>query len=84
MASAMAALCETEAAKKAVSAFAEELRFSDPVSSEAVADAEAQLSACIDDLQQAVVNGNEADILSLCRKASAALAERNRLCKLNK
>ena len=83
-ANAMAAQCESEATKKAVSAFAEELRFSDPVSSEAIADAETELSACIDNLQQAIVDGNEADILTMCRKASAALAERNRLCKLNK
>lgn len=83
-AKAMAAQCETEAAKKAVSAFAEELRYSDPVSSNAIADAEAELSACIDNLQQAIVDGNEADILTMCRKATAALAERNRLCKLNK
>lgn len=83
-ASAMAAQCETESARKAVSAFAEELRFSDPVSSDAIAEAETELSACIDNLQQAIVDGNEADILTMCRKASAALAERNRLCKLNK
>ena len=83
-ASAMAAQCESEAAKKAVAAFAEELRFSDPVSSDAIADAEAELSACIDNLQQAIVDGNEEDILTMCRKSSAALAERNRLCKLNK
>ena len=83
-ASAMAAQCESDPTKKAVSAFAEELRFSDPVSSEAIADAETELSACVDILQQAIIDGNEADILTMCRKASAALAERNRLCKLNK
>ena len=82
--STMAAQCESEAAKKAVSAFAEEIRFSDPVSKDAIADAENELSACIDNLQQAIVDGNEADILTMCRKASVALAERNRLCKLNK
>ena len=83
-ASAMAAQCESEAAKKAVAAFTEELRFSDPVSGDAIADAEAELSACIDNLQQAIVDGNEEDILTMCRKSSTALAERNRLCKLNK
>ena len=35
-------------------------------------------------VQQAVVDGSEEDILILCRRTSAALAERNRLCKLNK
>ena len=46
--------------------------------------AETELSAYIDNLQQAVVDGSEEEILALCRKAAAALAERNRLCKLNK
>jgi hypothetical protein len=80
----MASQCDSDAAKKAVSAFAEELRYSDPVSSDAIADAEAELSACIDNLQQAIIDGNEEDILTMCRKSSAALEERNRLCKLNK
>lgn len=82
--SAMAAQCDSDITKNAVSTFADELRFSDPVSSEAITDAETELSACIDNLQQSVVDGNEDDILTMCRKASAALAERNRLCKLNK
>ena len=83
-ANAMAAQYEGGEAGKALKKFAEELRYSDPVSSEEIADAEAELSACIDNLQQAVVDGNETDIITLCRKATAALAERNRLCKLNK
>lgn len=76
--------CEDAAAAKAVSDFAEELRYSDPVSSAAVADAEAELSNAVDALQQAVVEGNADQILAACRQASAMLAERNRLCKLNK
>lgn len=82
--STLAAQCDSEAAAAAVSRLAEELRFSDPVSCEALIDAESELSACIDTLQQAVVDGSEEDILTLCRRTSAALAERNRLCKLNK
>ena len=82
--STLAAQCDSEAAAAAVSRLAEELRFSDPVSCDALVDAESELSACIDTLQQAVVDGSEEDILTLCRRTSAALAERNRLCKLNK
>ena len=82
--STLAAQCDSETAAAAVSRLAEELRFSDPVSCEALFDAESELSACIDTLQQAVVDGSEEDILTLCRRTSAALAERNRLCKLNK
>ena len=68
----------------ALKALAEEFRYSDPVSSEDIAEAEAVLSAIIDVLQGAFVDGDNAAVAQLCRKASAALAERNRLCKLSK
>ena len=53
----MAGQCGEETAA-AVKAFAEELRFSDPVSNDAIADAEAELSAAVDALQDAVIEGN--------------------------
>lgn len=68
----------------ALKALAEEFRYSDPVSSEALAEAEADLSAVVDELQAAFVDGDKDAAAQLCRKASALLAERNRLCKLNK
>ena len=68
----------------ALKALAEEFRYSDPVSSEAIAEAEAELSAIIDVLQGAFVDGDNAAVTQLCRRASVLLAERNRLCKLNK
>lgn len=71
-------------AGRLVKTFAEELRYSDPVSSEALAEIETELTALTDALQQAVVDGDEAAAITLCRKASVTLAERNRLCKLNK
>lgn len=80
----LAAQHEAGEAGKALKNFAEDMRFSDPVSVDAIADAEAELIVAIDSLQQAVIDGSEADIVTLCRKATAALAERNRLCKLNK
>lgn len=67
----------------AIKALAEEFRYSDPVSSEQIAEAEADLAAVVDELQAAVVDG-DASVALLCKKASALLAERNRLCKLNK
>ena len=63
---------------------AEEFRFSDPVSSDAIKDAEDELRCCIDELQRAVSENRSVDIQELCRKTSLVLAERNRLCKLNK
>ena len=68
----------------ALKALAEEFRYSDPVSSEAIAEAEAALCAAVDALQAAVVEGNAQQIQAVCRQAGAQLAERNRLCKLNK
>ena len=63
---------------------AEELRYSDPVSGEDLAEIEADLSASVDQLQDAVVEGDYAVIGQLCKKTSNLLAERNRLCKLTK
>ena len=68
----------------ALKALAEEFRYSDPVSSDAIAEAEADLAAAVDQLQTAHVDGDKDAMAQLCRKASALLAERNRLCKLNK
>ena len=67
-----------------IKALAEEFRYSDPVSNDAIADAEADLAAVVDELQSAYVDGDSEAVAKLCRKASALLAERNRLCKLNK
>lgn len=68
----------------AIKALAEEFRYSDPVSNDAIADAEADLSAAVDQLQAAFVDGDNEAVAQLCRKTAALLGERNRLCKLNK
>lgn len=67
-----------------VKALAEEFRYSDPVSNDAIADAEADLAAAVDELQAAFADGDSEAVTQLCRKTSALLAERNRICKLNK
>ena len=51
---------------------------------EMIADVEVDLVAVVDELQAAFVEGDDLTVEKLCRKASALLAERNRLCKLNK
>lgn len=68
----------------AVQKLAEDFRYSDPVSNEATAEAESELKAILDTMQQAVAEADTAAVEQLCSKASAALSERNRLCKLNK
>jgi hypothetical protein len=80
----MASQCDSPDAAAAVKQFAEEMRYSDPVSGEALAQVEADLSAAVDELQAAIVDGDSNSVKQLCRKASGVLAERNRLCKLNK
>lgn len=67
-----------------VKRFAEEVRYSDPVSGDTLTEIERELSATVDELQSAIVDGDAENIPALARKASASLAERNRLCKLNK
>lgn len=64
--------------------FAEDIRFSDPVSSPALEEIQRDLAAAIDDLEAAILDGNPEIIRTLCQKATAILGERNRLCKLNK
>lgn len=76
--------CTDPEAAAAVKKFAEELRYSDPVSSPALAEAERDLSAAVANLQSAVLDNDSAAVKQLCRTASLLLTERNRLCKLNK
>ena len=68
----------------AIKALAEEFRYSDPVSSDALAEIERDLASVVDELQAAVIDADQEAAGQLCRKAAAVLAERNRQCKLNK
>lgn len=77
-------LVQDAQARKALEKFSEDLKFSDPVSSEALADIEADLTACVDELHQAVIDNDHNSVLALVQKAGAILTERNRLCKLDK
>ncbi|MBR0353505.1 MAG: hypothetical protein IJH53_09925 [Oscillospiraceae bacterium] len=80
----VAGQCEDAETKKALDAFAEALRFSDPVSSDALADIEENLTGLVDELGNAVLDKDFAAAKTLCAKANSLLADRNRMCKLNK
>ncbi len=80
----MTQLAQDDSIRTALEKFAEDIRFSDPVSSAALEAAEADLSACIDDLQQAVLDNDCEAALSLEKRAEMLLSERNRQCKLEK
>lgn len=76
----MAAQCSLPEVKQ----FSEDVRYSDPVSSDALADIERDLSAAVEELQAAIVDGDNGAALQMVKKADNLLKERNRLCKLNK
>ena len=80
----MVRLAQDDRVRRALERFSEDLRFSDPVSSESLADIEAGLAACVDELHQAVADGDHENALALVQKAETVLVERNRLCKLGK
>ena len=84
LSSSLPALCTDAGARAELEKLAEAFRFSDPVSKPALAESEAELSGMLSELQTAVVDGDAAAIAGLCRRVTARLAERNRLCKLNK
>lgn len=78
------ARCEDPALRAALERFAEQLQYSDPVSSETIRDAEADLNADVDILQQTIVDGDIPAALQQVKQCELALAERNRLCKVSK
>ena len=80
----MTTQCDDAETVKLVKKLAEEFRYSDPVSSDVLTDVENELAVVVEELQTAIVDGDNEVIVRLCRKASAVLTERNRLCKLNK
>ena len=63
---------------------ADSIKYSDPVSSSATEQIEDELNFNIEELQKAIVDGENESALTICKKTSGILAERNRLCKLNK
>lgn len=76
--------CDDDETKKALNDFAEALRFSDPVSSDALADIEENLTGLVEELGNAVMDKDYSAAKTLCAKATSLLADRNRMCKLNK
>lgn len=73
-----------EEAEKKIAELSEKMRYSDPVSNSSLTEIENELSALLDSLQQAVVDGDASATINLCNRAELTLAERNRLCKLGK
>lgn len=84
LAASMLAQCTDEEMKQTVKKIADELRFSDPVSSEATAELEEDMRNQMKDIQQAIGEGDVEGVKTLCRKFIDNLSERNRICSINK
>lgn len=80
----VASQCEDAETKKVLDSFSEALRFSDPVSNAATADIEENLTGLLEELGSAVLDKDYPAARTLCAKASTLLADRNRMCRLNK
>lgn len=83
-AAALPARCEDAALKSDAQKLSDAFRYSDPVSNAATKNTEHELAVCMDELERAVLERDAAGAQSLIRRADALLAERNRLCRLNK
>lgn len=84
LSSSIANQCNDEGLRKALKKLADEFRYSDPVTSDKTAEMEADMAAQLKDIQQAVVDGDVDAVSKLCSKLSGCLAERNRVCAVNK
>lgn len=80
----IASRCPDAETKKVLDALNEEFRFSDPVSSEVLVEIEAKLDGMLDELHTTVADNDYGGAVALANRIQATLAERNRLCKLNK
>ena len=77
-------LCENEDMKKFVQNVAEEFKYSDPVSSELTESIEGELQVQMDEIQKAILDEDAESVKVLCKRILVSLAERNRICKLDK
>ena len=83
-ADALVSRCENAELKADAQKLSDAFRYSDPVTNDATKDAEHELFTCMDELERAVLDNDTESARVLIKRAAAQLAERNRLCKLNK
>lgn len=80
----LAEQCDDGNVKEVLQALADEFKYSDPVSSDALKEIEAELEKQVSELQTAVSEVRNSEIVTLCKRVNNTLVERNRLCKINK
>ena len=71
------------AMKKELERLAENIRYSDPVSSAAIAVEEQRLASALTQLESAVAN-SDSRAIEMCKNVQIALDDRNAACKMNK
>ena len=76
--------CNVPEVKADLERLKEQIRFSDPVSSEATRESEAIVQAMLDELKVALTVGNVNEIRAQIQRTANALNTRNRICKANK
>lgn len=77
-------LCPDEKAKKELLKLSEDFRFSDPVSSEATEEIEMEIMHKLEALTLSIPKMTGEEISAEAVKLKVLLAERNRICKMNK
>ena len=77
-------MCQEPELKKLLQNLADEFKYSDPVSSDETMEMESELKFMMNEIQRALVDGDEKAANEFCTRAKASLAERNRVCKLGK
>ena len=63
---------------------ADEFKYSDPVSSEATKELESELKFMVNEIQRALVDEDVKAANGFCVRVKTSLAERNRVCRLEK
>ena len=76
--------CENADTQKIIRQLADQLRYSDPVSSAVLQNIENSIFNCVREAKNAMANQRYSETQRLCLKAMEMLTERNELCKQNK
>lgn len=84
LSSSLVSQCSDETLKPMLIKMADEFRYSDPVSSEKTHELEEDMKSQLGDIQQALVEEDFDGAKIICGKLLGNLAERNRICSVNK
>ena len=77
----LASKCQNPTLKEECKKFAEAVRYSDPMSNDALFELEKELALAVSDCDQAISQQNDDEAFALLQKATLLLQERNKKCK---